>query len=179
MLGARSATSSEQRYTPLAVSTRSKRRALAKRGSGGDGSVVPTAGGGVTATVTRELHSGPIPHPALLAGYAQLDPSFPQQIFDMAHRAAEHQRSMQLKALDADINDRVAVRRIERRGQLFALIFGCVSMAAGATAAVFGAPWPGGFFGLSGVGAIMIAFIVGRKADKTGKPEESDQLDSN
>jgi uncharacterized membrane protein len=130
-------------------------------------------------TRVSELHSGPLPHPVVLAGYAEIDASFPQRIIAMAEAQAEHQRALQSKALDADVNDRVAIRRIERRGQLFALIFGCFSMAAGATAAVFGAPWPGGFFGLSGVGAIMIAFILGRKADKNAKPEESSDHDSN
>jgi uncharacterized membrane protein len=136
------------------------------------------------ASVTRqvvqktELHSGPLPHPALLSGYDQIDSSFPQRIFAMAELQAEHQRTMQSKALEADITDRVAVRRIERRGQLFALIFGCFAISAGTVAAVSGAQWPGGIFGVSGVGAIMIAFIVGRKADKKPeKPAESDQSD--
>jgi uncharacterized membrane protein len=125
-------------------------------------------------TRVSELHSGPLPHPVVLAGYAEIDASFPQRIIAMAEAQAEHQRTMQIKALEADVTDRVAVRRIERRGQLFALIFGCVSIVTGGVTASLGAVWPGGFFGAFGIGAIMVAFILGRKAKKSKDSDDSE-----
>ncbi len=50
---------------------------------------------GELAVFQRDIHSGPLPHPEILKGYQQIDPSFPERIMAMAEREQEHAHSLE------------------------------------------------------------------------------------
>lgn len=50
-------------------------------------------------------YSGPLPHPAIMEGYQQIDPSLPPQIMDEFHKNSEHTRQQERDLMRAEIND--------------------------------------------------------------------------
>ena len=107
----------------------------------------------------QELYSGPIPSPALMKGYAEIDPTFPDRILRMAE-----------KSNDADIEDQHSIVRSDNFsrvfGQVLSFFLGCAGLFVAyrlarlnyASAAIITAA-------LSGVAPILIVAIQSNKRD--------------
>lgn len=52
------------------------------------------------ASVTME-HKGPLPHPSILRGYQQIDPTYPDRILTEFEKNSDYVRRCEEKALDA------------------------------------------------------------------------------
>lgn len=52
-----------------------------------------------------ETYTGPLPHPAILQGYAEIDSSFPERVFVDFEQNSKQHREQELIALQAKIND--------------------------------------------------------------------------
>lgn len=125
----------------------------------------PTQNGGngkILAAAQVTQFSGPMPPPHLIAGYGEIDPSFPERLFGLTEREAIHRQKMEEKALDADIEDMRAERRYQIRGQTFGFSIGVIATFVGGIAALLGAPLAGGFIGCAGVTGLVSVFITGK-----------------
>ncbi len=57
-----------------------------------------------------EHYSAPIPHPAIMKGYAEVDASFPDRIISEFEKNSEHFRNQEKTGLDAKVDE---VRRAQ------------------------------------------------------------------
>lgn len=102
---------------------------------------------------------GPLPPPEVIAAYENAIPGTGKRFFNVWQEEAEHRRSLELAKVTAEVKD-VANSRVEaRRGQLAALTLGLVAVVAGVIVAGVAAPTAGGFIAVSGVTAILTAFL--------------------
>ena len=60
-----------------------------------------------TVLVSQEYHSGPLPTPQTLAGYAAVLPEAPREILNMAHIEQAHINAYRDRALNSEINYRL------------------------------------------------------------------------
>ena len=60
-----------------------------------------------TVLVSQEYHSGPLPTPKTLAGYAAILPEAPREILNMAHLEQAHMNAYRDRALNSEINYRL------------------------------------------------------------------------
>lgn len=131
----------------------------------GDETASPVQNGGnegflAAAQVTQ--FSGPMPPPHLIAGYGEIDPSFPERLFRLTEKEAAHRQKMEEKALDADIEDMRAERQYQRRGQAFGFSIGVITTLVGGIIAFLGASLAGGIIGCAGVTGLVSVFITGK-----------------
>lgn len=68
------------------------------------------------------MYQGPIPPPAIMEGYKNLDPSFPERIMQEFEKNSEHIRTMQETAQNADIEN-------DKRGQYMAFFLTLLLLA--------------------------------------------------
>lgn len=77
------------------------------------------------------MHRGPLPDPETLAGYGQIDPSFPERIVKSFERQSEHRQEMERKLLDGS-------ERRAGRGQLIGSGLVLTGLAGGVIAILVG-----------------------------------------
>lgn len=66
-----------------------------------------------------EHYSAPIPHPNIMKGYAEVDPSFPNRIFSEFEKNSEHFRNQEETGLNAKIDE---VRRAQWMAFITAMV---------------------------------------------------------
>jgi uncharacterized membrane protein len=90
-------------------------------------------------------------------------PGLADRIVTMAEQEASHRRKLEETLLGARIGDAVATRRIESRGQSYALTISIVVVVGGLVAVLFGHPIAG--TALTGGTLVSLAglFIYGRE----------------
>ena len=107
-------------------------------------------------TFVTTQYIGPLPPPAALEGYKNIDPRFPEIILTDFEKNGEHARSQERKALEAQIED-------VKRGQYMGFF---VSMSL--LAIVFFSLWLGNltFAGVAGLAylATMVKSFTNRKS---------------
>lgn len=90
------------------------------------------AGAATTVTHTQvKAHMGPIPAPEVLAGYEQILPGAAERILAMAERQQENRLSLESQQLQADIDHRDEMARIQRRVHTGAFISDYIGQALG------------------------------------------------
>ena len=110
----------------------------------------------IVAARKFEIHTGPLPHPAILEEYNRIHPGAADRIIEMAEQESQHRRRLEKQALEAEI--------IEIRiGQIFAFLIGVVTILSGSYTAMQGAQIAGGFIGTAGVVGLVSVFIVGHR----------------
>lgn len=97
-------------------------------------------------------YSGPLPHPAVMKGYKDIDPSMPERIMQQFEHDAEHVREQETAALKADIAD-------TRRSQWMAFIIAMAMMAIVVVALVLGNVTFAGVSGLAFIAYIAMSFL--------------------
>jgi uncharacterized membrane protein len=107
---------------------------------------------------------GPMPPPAALRGFGEIDPSFPERMMRMAEQAAEHQRSMEKEAMKQQGADLDGARSSKRRGQWFAAGLAVFFGLVGAWVCYLGHPGSGATIIGSTVVSLAAVYLVGRAA---------------
>lgn len=115
--------------------------------------VSPEAGAPATVTHTQvKAHMGPLPAPEVLAGYEQILPGAAERILAMAERQQENRLALESKQLQADVDHRDEMARIQKRlhtgsfisdyiGQVFGVITALVAMGLAAYAGIWKDNW--------------------------------------
>jgi len=109
----------------------------------------------VATQIQRASFSGPLPPPAILEGYDRIVPGAAERILAMAEADANHQREIELAALQA------ADREV-RRGQIFGFTIGVLALVSSVIALYMGSPTVAGIIGGTTVVGLVSAFIIGR-----------------
>ena len=104
--------------------------------------------------------SGPLPPPSVLEGYDRLVPGAAERLIALVEADAEHQREIELSALNAEVYGL-------RRGQ----ILGCIVVLAALTVAAFcayqGHETAASTIGGATVVSLATCFVLGRKKDSS------------
>ncbi|MGR3218949.1 MAG: DUF2335 domain-containing protein [Candidatus Anammoxibacter sp.] len=103
--------------------------------------------------------SGPIPPPNILSGYEKIESGLANRIVIMAENESIHRRQLQ-------VNEQEIYKAETLRGQKFALIIGLTGIIVSGLVAGLASPIAGGILGLGTIGALVSAFIVGRKSNE-------------
>lgn len=106
--------------------------------------------------------SGPLPTPASLAGYGQIDQSFPERIVRMAEEEAKHRGGLERDAIKAEINDSKAAQRLRRVGQWLAFAIAVLFLSAGVWVTLTGHPAVGGIVLGTTLASLVAVFVTGR-----------------
>jgi uncharacterized membrane protein len=147
-----------------------------------DAHPVPKKDDGKRIIQQIEAHwCGPLPPPAILKGYQQIDPTFPERIVRLAETEADHRRTLEDKVITAEIAS-------TRRGQHATVILCLGLFGLAGYAAHLGQDIAASLFGIAAVVSPMISALLGqhirKKAEepkqaeepkKDGHPEESKQ----
>ena len=95
-------------------------------------------------TIQREMYSGPIPHPQLLAEYERLQPGSTDRFLKLAEQQQIHRMELEKQAISSQLKS-------NERGQLFGFILSSLVITAGIVLFVVGMPW---------LGVVLIAGII-------------------
>lgn len=101
-------------------------------------------------------HRGPIPDPATLRGYEDVQPGFAERIMAMAEREQQHRHDM-------DRTDATQAYRLASRGQVLALVALGIMASLAITLAVIGQPVWAAVVGGIDVAAVVGVFIGGQR----------------
>ena len=121
--------------------------------------------------VMSQQFQGPVPHPALLKAYGEVDISYPERIFAMAEKAAEHQQEIERSAMKQQEWDHAKIFSIQGRAQWFAATLAVVFAAVGVWFAILGHPGAGATIISSVVVGLAVAYLAGNAS--AGKKEEN------
>ncbi len=103
----------------------------------------------------QEFYSGPIPHPAIMSQYKELDPSFPDRILTMAEKQAESRQYVER----TNANQKVYA--------LFAATLISVLTIGGGFACIFwDKNWQGLALIIAQLATLVGALIYGKNKDK-------------
>lgn len=119
----------------------------------------PSQAPAISASIWMEKHSGPIPHPSILARYEELAPGAARDLIDLSIEQARHRMSCETKVVDEKISAR-------KQGMACGL---AVALSAFAVSAYFGhltlqtaAIWAA----LSPVCGLVATFVVGKRNER-------------
>lgn len=126
---------------------------------------------------TLTQHSGPLPHPDVLAGYEKLVPGLADRIVRMAESESAHRRDLESRFLNAQIEDNKTDRLIEGRGQVCALIVALVTIIGGFVIIGTGHAMAGSLLSGGTLLTLVGIFIYGRERARTAaiRPQEHSQ----
>ena len=106
--------------------------------------------------VAGESYSGPLPHPDILRGFQEINPDYPNRIFDMA----EENNKANIRAQDRITIANIVIPVI---GQVFTFLLGLCGVGAGIFLALRGHSAASIAAILSGLAPIVIAAIQNMK----------------
>lgn len=101
-------------------------------------------------------YSGPLPHPAILKGFEEVQPGAAERIIRMAENEATHRHSLERQDCRSFIMN-------ERLGMVCGLVFGLFVAGGGLYCVLKGHPAAGSIIASIPMGGIIIAFIQGRR----------------
>ncbi|GHV12047.1 hypothetical protein AGMMS49938_03840 [Fibrobacterales bacterium] len=116
--------------------------------------IVPNPSDTPIRVQTTTFYQGDVPHPEIMRGLQQVDPSFPERIMKMTEEALSHRLSMGNKILDRDT-------RFKTRGQWFTVLLFAMVLGLAALCIVFDKEVASVDVVVSGFGAIAVAAIKG------------------
>jgi uncharacterized membrane protein len=117
-----------------------------------------------------ETFSGPLPAPATLKAYNDIEPSMADRIVSMAESDLKHEQAMQELLVQSEISAqrRDHVYRLLGLGLALCALIGMMGLVG--FLAVNNQPILAGIFGIGGMGAIVSMFINGRSKKSAEKP---------
>jgi len=121
----------------------------------------------MSLTMKAEVHTGPLPSPAVLRELAEIYPEAPKIIFDEFKAQAKHRRDL----------EQVVVRSGARgslRGQIIGGVIGCSGILGSIYAAVHGFPIFGEILATTCVVSLAVLFVTGREAQKKERIEKTE-----
>lgn len=113
--------------------------------------------------------SGPLPPPQWMEAYARIDPTFPERVFAMAEKNADHRRNL----------EQFVTRRNSRRAD-WGVVCGFVIAVSGLTAAVVttlqGHDAVGGVIGGATLTELASTFVFGTVSRRRERQEKNQRL---
>ena len=124
----------------------------------------------VEESILASRFFGPVPSPAHMKEYAEIDPSFPERFFAMAEKQQAHDHAVEKESMAANIRIVSEYQTLERRGQTFGFILAAAGLVAGVITSVLGSPLAGGIIGTGGLAVLAGVFVYGaRKNDASSQ----------
>ncbi len=114
-------------------------------------------------SVSASLFSGPIPPPALMREYADLDPEFPRRFIEIVERQQSHDHEVEKAVLLNNKEIMLGNQDLLRRGQLFGFVLALVGLIGGLIAAFLGSPIAGSIIGAGGLALLAGVFVYSKK----------------
>jgi uncharacterized membrane protein len=111
----------------------------------------------------QQQYSGPIPPPDMMARYA---PEIREVILRMAEEEQSQRNTRLNKALEADVEDRRMLRKIESRGQLYGFAIGIAGLIATVVMAFKDQALAASVIGAVDLVALVSVFVTGRLANR-------------
>lgn len=111
------------------------------------------------AVVRKEVFSGPLPPPKVLAGYDKIVDGAAERILAMAEKEQNHRHGMDRSAIEGEISKD---KRGQRYGFAIAIFFGIAALILGLT----GQPWLGGILGTVDLVALVTVFVLGHSREE-------------
>lgn len=131
----------------------------------------------ISVIMSQYQFTGPLPPPKILAGYADINQTFPERIMKMAEKEQKHRQRQQKKHLAEELKIVKYGAETERiditRGQIFGFFIGITAIVAGTITALLGQPIVGGLIGFGGVAGLVSVFIIGRSGKNSKKMKET------
>lgn len=126
------------------------------------------------ALLQRELNifQGPLPHPDVLKGYAEVDPSFPDRVIGLTENQSQHRQNLENTVVEANIKN-------QRRGSIFAFILGLITIVGAFVLLYTGKSVTGMSSLLLAVGSLAGVFVYGKKGEIKEIRKKDDELMNN
>lgn len=115
------------------------------------------------SSVSASLFSGPIPPPALMREYAELDPEFPRRFIEIFERQQSHDHEVEKAVITNNKEIILSNQEILKRGQLFGFVLALVGLIGGLIASFLGSPIAGSIIGAGGLALLAGVFVYSRK----------------
>lgn len=129
-------------------------------------------------TETRQISmefSGPLPHPAILKQYAEIDESFPQKLFDMAERRQDHRHNLDIKNLESFNGERTAHYQDKENARKWGAVVICFVIAVCGIAILKGKTIEGISGVLIALGGALGVVLYGQKLNaKTDQESDTE-----
>lgn len=134
----------------------------------GEGVSVSKPGKIISTSYSQVSYSGPIPPPALLAGYDDIDPGRAAKILQLAEDQSRHRMKLEVKVVDSDISRSWA-------GLACGMVMGLSLLAGGIVVILNGHDTAGTAIVTSTLAGVVGAFVYG-KMSQSAERERKAQL---
>ena len=124
----------------------------------------------VEESILASRFFGPVPSPAHMKEYAEIDPGFPERFFAMAEKQQAHDHAVEKESMAANIKIVSEYQTLERRGQTFGFILAAAGLVAGVITSVLGSPLAGGIIGTGGLAVLAGVFVYGARKSGAEAP---------
>jgi uncharacterized membrane protein len=122
----------------------------------------------VTVQQTVQGFTGPIPPPAVLAGYEQVLPGSANRIITMAERQSEHRQSLERQVVSANI-------RHAEIGLWLGATVAVLLAAAAVIVTLAGYPETGAVIGAVDIVGVVTVFVLRQRAQERELQDKADQ----
>lgn len=119
----------------------------------------------------ERFHSGPIPSPDTLKGYADVDSSFPDRIFLMAEKQSNHRMSLEKEVIKSNIKN-------ERTGMFLGAFISILTILGGIYLIAIDKDITGFSTILLAIAAIVGIFIKNKNSEKEEVSQNNKDLQS-
>ncbi len=119
----------------------------------------------------ERIHSGPIPSPETLKGYADIDSSFPKRIFAMAEKQSNHRINLEEKVIKTNIKN-------ERTGMFLGAFISILTILGGIYLIAIDKDISGFSTILIAIAAIVGIFIKNKNSEKEEVSQNNKELQS-
>ena len=114
-------------------------------------------------SLSASLFTGPIPPPALMKEYAELDPDFPKRFIEIFERQQSHDHAIEMAVISNNKEIILNGQTIEKRGQIFGFLLSLAGLIGGIATAFIGSPIAGSIIGTGGLALLAGVFVYSRK----------------
>ena len=114
-------------------------------------------------SVSASLFSGPIPPPALMREYAEIDPEFPRRFIEIFERQQAHDHEVEKAVISNNKEIILYNQSLLNRGQLFGFVLALVGLVGGLIASFLGSPIAGSIIGAGGLALLAGVFVYSKK----------------
>ena len=114
-------------------------------------------------SVSASLFSGPIPPPALMREYAEIDPEFTRRFIEIFERQQAHDHEVEKAVISNNKEIILNNQSILNRGQPFGFVLALVGLVGVQIASFLGSPIAGSIIGAGGLALLAGVFVYSKK----------------
>lgn len=114
-------------------------------------------------SVSASHFSGPIPPPALMKEYAEIDPEFPRRFIEIFEKQQAHDHEVENAVISNNREIILNNQDFLKRGQVFGFVLALVGLIGGLLASFLGSPLAGSIIGAGGLALLAGVFVYSRK----------------